>query len=83
MESREKIAAWLGEAAEHSKRMGYAHLITYFENRAAQVAAMRCETCVYWVADIRWNRDKVRECTAMGDKMTPPEYGCFVYKLAE
>jgi len=77
MPTREEIVAWLREAAEHGDRMGYKHLSAYFQKRATQVENMRCETCKYWKEDLKWNKDKVRECTWMGEKMTPPAYGCF------
>lgn len=45
MPTREEIAAWLREAAKLTRDSKYEEI---FEQRAAQVESMRCETCQWW-----------------------------------
>lgn len=92
MPSREEIVEWLKEAAVLAKQVSrYQHaigavrssdetasIIRKFEKRAAQVSAMRCETCKHY--------DKQHQlCEVVGgsELLIPGYFGCFYQRTKE
>ena len=90
MPSREEIVKWLNEAAEHFDSIGDVYksnsaltIKNKYLEHAAQVEAMRCETCNQWHPTEGLRSDY---CTGMKwnevDKMGP-DFGCFSHKPKE
>lgn len=78
MPSREEIVSWLRQAAVEISPDGIDPRYDVFMERAAQVSAMRCETC-------KWSDEPIVEsvmCLSL-DKRSNKNFGCFSHKPRE
>lgn len=78
MPSREKIAGWLREAGFAFIAVNCKPLQDQFNDRAAQVENMRCETCDRYVTG-----DDDESCTFNQIEYQGKGFGCFFHKPKE